>query len=377
MAFESSQEEHAQKNLGHAVNECAKKTDSLHNFVSTGNWGDFDRIVFANALEKSISGLEEIQKILLKIREGTEKNGFHSAPDCSEAITDFEKTLIVLKRNLELEQAKKSRAQEVNILHKDSNPELYASLQHKILSLLLKTRYLNERLSIFARKQNSSPLPEKSTGKQIMELLEKKEEELQDLREKYSSIRRKSHLGLLEEKTSIDLETDILGFEKTIAANNSVFEQNIANAARQLEQIQSSFLAAKERFAGIKEILDNYSAKSSELLKILKKERDYAKKILLDVENETMQLRGSYTRELLNLEEAKLAAKKEAEEKLGKRIRVLQKELFETQDLLKRFKNIAEEKMAKEKKLEEEVKKMRLLLKVKERHDAVKMNFKK
>jgi hypothetical protein len=182
-------------------------------------------------------------------------------------------------------------------------------------------------------------------------------------------------MGLIEESTSVDLETDLAGLEKTIAANNAAFEQHISNAARQVEQMQSSFLAAKEKFSEVKEILDRHSSKNTELLKILKKERDYAKKILLDVENETMQLRNSYTKELLNLQEAKLAAKKEAEEKLGKKIVLLQKELAEKNDLLKRFKGIAEEKMEKEKKSEEQIKQLRLLLKAKEKHDAVKKNF--
>jgi hypothetical protein len=377
MAFEDSIEIAASRKLGNHVNECAEKTAKLNDFVSSTNWGNLDRIVFVNNLENTILKLEEIHKILLKIKEKTEKQPLQNAPDCSELANDFEKTIAVLKRNLELEQGKNSRAKEINILHKDTNPELYASLQHKVLSLILKTMHLNERLSIFSRKQFSLPLPEKSTGKQVMELLEKKEEELQDLREKYSLIRRKSHMGLIEENTSIDLETDISALEKTIAANNSVFEQHISNAARQVEQMQSSFLAAKQRFSDVKEILDRYSSKNTELLKILKKERDYAKKIVLDVENETMQLRNNYTRELLNLQEAKLAAKKEAEEKSRKKIVSLQKELAEKDDLMKRFRAIAEDKMEKEKKNEEQIKQLRLLLKAKEKHDAVKKNFEK
>ncbi|MDD5162959.1 MAG: hypothetical protein PHD95_02010 [Candidatus ainarchaeum sp.] len=375
MAFYGSQEMVAEQKLGGYIDECSKKTAELGSFVSNADWGSLDRIVLVNLLEKSISGLGEMHETILKIRGETEKHSLENAPDCAELADDFEKTIAVLKRNLGLEQGKNSHAKEINVLHKDTNPELYASLQHKVLSLALKTRHLNERLLIFARKRSASPLPEKSTGKQIMDLLEKKEDELQDLREKYSQIRRKSHMGLIEENTSVDLETDISALEKTIATNNSVFEQHISSMARQVEQMQGSFLAAKERFSGVKEILDRYSSKNTELLKILKKERDYSKKILLDVENETMQLRNSYTRELLNLQEAKLAAKKEAEEKLGKKIAFLQKELAEKNDLMKRFRAIAEDKIEKEKKSEEQIKQLRLLLKAKEKHDAVKKNF--
>ena len=377
MQFENFESANSRSALKNRVSECSQKISSLHSNVSASHWGDFDRIVFVNNLSKNISELSTIKSLFEQIQEQLEKQPLQNAPDCSEITGEFEKTLSVLKKNLSFEKPKKSRAKEISALEKDSHPELYSSLQQKVLSLLLKTRYLNERLNIFASKQEHGSLSAKSTGKQILELLENKENELQDLKTKYDGIRKKSFMGLIEEKSSVDLESDIGDLNRLLAENYAFFEHSLSNAARQMEFLQNSFLDAKQKFTSIKEALADYSSKSIELSKVLKKERDYAKKIVLDIEHETMQLRGSYTKEILGLQEAKLLAKREAEEKLGRRITELQKQLSEKEDMLHRFKKIAEEKMAKESRLEEQVRQMRMLVKTKQKHDSVKANFRK
>ncbi len=79
---------------------------------------------------------------------------------------------------------------------------------------------------------------------------------------------------------------------------------------------------------------------------------------------------------MLNLQESKLAIKREAERKLGNEIEKLKQRLAEQEDLAKHFRGVAEDKLRKERELEEQAKNLSLLLKVKEKHEAVKRAFK-
>jgi len=354
------------------IGKWSKKINELNSSVSGANWAEFDRNIFVNTLEEKLSELENMLFLLQKIQEEIEKQPEINAPDFSEITGEFSKTMQLLKRNLELEHGKTGRAEKTSLSGKENNAELYSSLQQKILELVLKTRHLNERLVIFSKKKSSSPIQEKSTGKKLLELLEQREMELQELKGKYEGVRKHAYLGLIEERTAHDLESDVTGLDKTLAKQYSLFEQNIIDAGRQIESLQNSLLSARERFSEIKDVLEEYSAKNSEFAKVLKKERDYAKKIVLDRENETMGLRSAYSREVLNLQEAKLAAKREAEQSLGKQLKSVKNELAEKTELLHKFKNIAEDKLKKEQKLEEQLKDLKLLLKAKQKHDSVK-----
>ena len=136
-------------------------------------------------------------------------------------LEELEKLSSILEKNLKFERKKKTKAKTVNDMGEEETPELYADLEQRILGSLLKARYSLERLTIFLRKQSITPLNDKTTAKQIMQVLGRKENELQDLREKYEDIRKKSYLGYLEEETVADLEQDLgeLGRRMTLTAS--------------------------------------------------------------------------------------------------------------------------------------------------------------
>ncbi len=354
------------------VGEIGEKINELQSSISQQPWRNASRIVFMNALEKSVEDIEGLQKLFSEAIEEIEKEPKEGKPDLKPFLKEIEALSKVLDKNLRFEKKRKSRAKTINALESDETPELYADLEQRILGMLLKARYSLERLTIFLRKQGLTPLTERTTAKQVMEVLERREDELQDLREKYEGIRKKSYLGYLEEETVADLEHELGELGRKMSLSADELGKSISFHRSQIEYIENSYSELKQKLDSLEEIFFAYSEKSEELIKDLKKERDYAKKIVLEVEHETLQLRNTYTRELLGLQESKLAAKREAEKRFEAELKKLKGELAEQSDLLKHFKGIAEDKLRKEHELEERMKRLTLLLKTKEKHEAVK-----
>ncbi|MCX6799125.1 MAG: hypothetical protein NTW59_03455 [Candidatus Diapherotrites archaeon] len=354
-----------------------KAIDELQGGISTQPWRALSRTSFSSALNRTLEELEEFKRLFDATMENIAKEAGDGAPDVAQFEQEMNELLAVLRKNLAFEKDKKSSAKAVNVLEKEETPELYGELEQRVLAFLLKARYAMERLVIFARKEGLAPVTDRSTGQQIMEVLRRKEDELQQLREKYEEIRKKSYMGYFEEQTTADFEQQLVELGKTMVLSADELGKGIGFHKSQVDYIETSLAEMKQKVDLLQETFSQYSRKAEELIKSLKKERDYAKKVVLDVEHETLQLRSTYTQEMLNLQGNKLAAKAEAERRLGGEIKRLQHQLAEQEDLAKHFRQIAENKLQKEAELESKIKRFTLLLKTKEKHDSVKRHFQK
>ena len=359
------------------IAKIVEAINGLHSSVSTEEWGNASRTVFVASLARTVGKIEALEERFKRVKKELGKGAKVGAPDFSELLAEFAATLKILENNLSLEKSKKSVVKESNIFEKEENSDLYEDLSQRVQTLLLRARYMAERLNVFVLRQSSTPLEGKSTAKQMLDLLQAKENEIGELRGKYENIRKQSYLGYVQEQTSVDLEQDLSNLGMRMSAMANELRGEISLHKKQVEYIENSYAELKERLDTMQEIFNDYVEKSLELITMLKKERDYAKKVVLDVEHETLQLRNSYTSEVLSLQENKLSAKKEVEEKFKKEFDSLKNELKETKELLGSFKKIAEDKISKEHKLDEKIKKLTLLLKAKEKHEKVKKRFKK
>lgn len=360
-----------------AVVEISERINELQKSISQHSWRNASRNVFVNALEKSVTELAELQELFSETEEHLNKDPKEGRPDLKPFLKEIEKLLDVLEKNLRFEKQRKNKPETVNELEKEEIPDLYADLEQRVLGTLLKARYSLERLTIFLRKQGLTPITERTGTRQVMSILEKKENEIQELREKYEDVRKKSYLGYLEEETVADLEHEMQELSRKMTLSADELGKSISFHKSQIEYIENSYAELKQKLDSLEETFFAYSEKSEELIKDLKKERDYAKKVVLDVEHETLQLRNTYTNELLTMQESRLAARKEAEKNFHTELKKLEKQLAEQTDLTKHFKKITEDKLKKEHDLEEKVKKMTMLLKTKEKHDSVKKNYRK
>ncbi len=354
------------------VSEIVERINALQESISRQPWRSASRTSFVRALDEGASELKELEGLFRDAARQIEKDPRTGSPDLKPFLKELGIVLRILEKNLDFEKGKKSHAKTISDLDSDETPDLYADLEQQILGILLKARYSLERATVFFRRQGLTPLTGKSTASQVMQILDRKEDELQSLRTKYEDIRKKSYLGYFEEESLADTEHDLGELSRRMALGADELSKSISFHKSQIEYIENSYSELKQKLDSLEEVFLAYSEKSSELIKNLKKERDYAKKVVLDVEHETLQLRNTYTRELLNLQENKLAAKAEAEKKFLKKVKDLQKKLDEQEDLTKHFRKIAEEKLKKEHALEEKIKRLTLFVKTKEKHERVK-----
>ncbi|MDP6670535.1 MAG: hypothetical protein QGI60_01835, partial [archaeon] len=338
------------------IAKIVEAINDLHSSVSADEWGNASRTVFVASLARTMGKLEDLEERFKRIKKELGKGAKVGAPDFSELLAEFAATSKILENNLSLEKSKKSVVKESNIFEKEENFELYEDLSQKVQTLLLRARYMAERLNVFILRQSSAPLEGKSTAKQMLDLLQAKENEIGELRGKYENIRKQSYLGYVQEQTSVDLEQDLSNTGMRMSAMANELRSEISLHKKQVEYIENSYAELKEKLDAMQETFNDYVEKSLEVITMLKKERDYAKKVVLDVEHETLQLRNSYTSEVLSLQENKLSAKKEVEEKFKKEFDSLKKELKETKEVLGSFKKIAEDKVSKERELEEKIK---------------------
>ena len=358
------------------VTKIIDSINGLHSDISAQTWGTLNQSAFVSSLDKTIDALKGLEERFARTKTALDKESAVGKPDLSEILNEFKQLLPMLRNNLQMEKTKKSRAKESNIFETEENAEHYEDLAQKIQTILLKARYMAERLNVFALRQSSTPLEGKGTARQMLDLLQTKEKEIEELRGKYEDIRKRSYLGYVQEQTSVDIEQDLSELSMRMAANANELSKEISLHKNQLEFIENSYASLKQRLDSMQETFDNYVEKNIELISMLKKERDYAKKVVLDVEHETLQLRNTYTSEMLSLQENKLKAKKEAEDRFKKSIDVLKKEIKEKDSLLSTFRNIAGDKANKESKFEERIKQLTLLLKTKEKHSRIKARLK-
>jgi hypothetical protein len=67
-------------------------------------------------------------------------------------------------------------------------PELYSSMQNKIMSMILRARYSSERIRTFLHTKKTHYSKKGSTARNLLELLGRKEEEITDLKEKHHEL---------------------------------------------------------------------------------------------------------------------------------------------------------------------------------------------
>ena len=333
----------------------------LHERVDAKPWGSYTRTSFVYSLTHTVRALEEIAALIEQIMLEFRKEGLSGYPDSVTTTKEIHELILVLKRNQRMEEDalanRKARIAELG--DAPIHEEQYASLEQRVLSVLLKTRYLTERTGVYLKKQGTSGFSHSGKTRNILELLEQKETELQQMKGKYEEIRNRSALGTIEQESAADLEKELGEISSRLAGEDSRIEDGIISFRKQLEMLNVKQAELTEKIRGIREMQARHSEKTAELIAMLKKERDYAKRIVLDIENETLQLRNTYSRELLSLEDEKIRAKNDAYEKFKERVGKQGNELNESRELARHLREAVEAREQKIRLLEDKISAMK------------------
>lgn len=342
------------------------KLEGYRQALAEKHWKQHSSEAMPRVLQQAIDSLQEVRSLVLELSASSE---LEEKSEAQKHSTELQQTIELLKRNLSLEKGKSM--QKESDLQQPS--ELLDSLEQKVLSSLLKTRYFAERTQLQLKAMQR--LSGESSAKNVLQLLNEREQELSELKKKYAKLRTQTLVARMSEETTPDLEQELSELTRKLEKESHELEKTYSSNSRQLEKIIQSQAELEQKVRQVNEILSRFLSKSLETNTALKKERDYAKRVLLEMEHDVMHLRSAYSRQLLGLEEHKTSVEKGYSEKFDKNLSSLRRQLSEKEELVRHFRSLLEEKAKRLSESEEKSTRLQLLLKQKQKHDFLKTRF--
>ncbi len=355
-----------------------KQISDIREKATARQWANLSRPAFVNMLAGVIPGLEELHSLFQMGRTEIDRSGQAQKPDIAEHCREINQLITVLKRNaqMETERLDSEKAQGINAMAESvTTPALYSDLEQKVLSMLLRSTYAIERIAVFGRKRDPTGNT-RGAQRNILELLEKKETELEDLRVKYEETRKQSFLGLAEKDSSVEIENSLNEVSRKLEAKTALLRKQFDGTKDSILQSEAKLAELEERMLGVEELESQVLGKTFELMTMLKKERDYAKRMLIEIEHETIQLRNTYSKELLGLQEEKLTLRNSLEDRFSREISELRRELAARNQTITHLQEMVSSREKKMAKLEAEEDRLRLINKALHKHATVRAKFK-
>ncbi len=354
-----------------------KEIAILREKVNARKWSELSRDGFVYTIVDILPRLEELNELFTEIDSEIDKSEESSRPEVKEILKDINTLIILLQRNKEMEQSRIKKIKQQNlqgIAETITVPELYADLEQKTLSLLLKCTYIVERIRVFQRKRMPI-MNTKAAQRNVLDILEKREDELQSLKKKYDETRKHSFLGMVEKNTANEIEHELNALARKLETQTSLAKKAFESNKIAFQHFERQMMETQELVYGIEELEAQSIGKTFELITMLKKERDYVKKVLIEIEQETIKLRNSYSKELLNIQEEKIAMRNDLEEKYERKITGMRKEIRQNMELLTHFKDTISKKEEKIVELTEKNEKLEIIAHTLKKHGAIKEKF--
>lgn len=339
------------------VDKLLEELDVLRQQVRQRPWRELNREAFVYTLRRTIEGMESMVSQLEAIHASFRENPQPGHPDVEENLKELHAALGLFKRNLKLEESK-PLIDEHHFKESESHaaPELYASLEDKAVTVLTHTAFLCERLNLHSRRQIEAPSAGlRGAPRNVLNLLEQKEDELQGMRNKYEALRNKTFFGAMAEESTASLEREISDLNARLHAEKAVLERELENFNHTINSLLDKQLEFDRRMQAMADLYAEHARKASELNSLVKRERDLAKKILLDSEQDMAHLRATYSKELLRMDEAKQLARKDGREEAQQELERLKHALKEKDGLLADYRKMLGEREKALSRLKEKV----------------------
>jgi len=328
--------------LEEKVNKTITDIENLHSLVSKTHWNELNREGFVFELERATKRLKEIYSELMEMnREMTlmlEKN----TPDINEVLVEIKRELIILESNVQMEKSKKLKEALVNETEKIEIPELYSSLQQKILRLTLKARYSVEKVKGFLVIRKVPFVQKGSTARNLLELLQKKEDEISDLKIQHNELKRKGFFKN-DNKSLAEIEHELFESDKQLALALEDTKKSLKTHFAQIEYVEGSFSSLKKRVEAIDSLQEKFTKNAIELIKELKKDRDFARTSALEIEQENIRNRGDLTSKMIDIEKEKSELKDKARMKYFQDMEQIKKEMAEKSQVIANMAKLVEE----------------------------------
>lgn len=358
--------------------EVQKKCGELAGILKEQQWHGLDKKGFGFASENALTELKAIQKQLSQLEKFLGFETIESEKDVKQKNSEMISFIKLLEKNRELEEKKaSSKLNDFDFLPENKKyNENFSALQNQASTVLLQTSYVMEKVLLETKKESFVPLNEKSTSRNLLELLNTREGEIQELKKNYSNARRDSLIGIPAVEGIADLEEDLQQTNQKIAVHQHRLEESIKSHSQSTERMFQSAGQLRSETDALQQLLWNHFQKAQELVTRLKKERDFARQLALDTEMETQGLRSQYSHEIIGLQERIALAGSKNKKEFEKRLEILEKELEQKNSVLSHFRESLSEKTVNFKELEEKNKKLRLLLETHSKHEKIKKHLK-
>jgi hypothetical protein len=315
--------------LEEKVEECIKDINSIHDAVARTNWAALNRQGFVFELEQSLSKLKGLYLLTTEINKELKLLLEKNTPDLDTFLSEMAREMTVLEANISMEKKKKLRQELVNEREPIEVPDLYSSLQQKILTLTLKARYNLDKARNFMIARKTPFVKKGSTAKNLLEALSAKEEELNELKNKNIELKRKTYFGTLQEKGVAEIESELHEMDKKLSESVGETKKSLKTHLAQINYVEGSFVHLKNKVEEIENLHATFAHKTIDLIKELKKERDFAKNLALEIEQDTLNIRSNYTKQLLELDEKKHNIEERMREKYEKELLQSKKQIEE------------------------------------------------
>lgn len=297
------------------VQSLSERITFLQEEISGKQWSELSKEEFLYKAETCNTQLDAIKGILFALKEISKKKLEIEEQQVNALLKEIQKILKNLEATIKLEKHKTTDDfKKINPFIPASNTEAYWHLQEKMLSFALNTRYFIEKTNLSLAK---SFLPKTSHSTQtshLLELLEERDNEVVNLKNEIANLKKRAFLGYLKETTSSDIEEETKKISIEFEKKKSFFETKQKRFTQQIMSLEKKYIKLKEQLESLSEMFSDYIEKNNKLIQILKKERDLAKKTLLESENHLIELRNKYTNDILMLDQQKIGL----EEKIKK-----------------------------------------------------------
>ena len=323
----------------------SERVTALQSELSGKTWSELSKDEFIYRISSCLKEMDAIHGILLAFEKSPVKkleideNAMKSLGEDSSAI------IKTIKATLELEKHQKTGDfSSINPFMPVTNRESQWHLQEKLLSFALKARYTIEKLNISFAKSFLPPIKKSEESRHLLGLLEDREQEIVSLKEELQGIKKKSFLGYLKETTSADIEAQLKRMAIDFERKKSDFERMKGGFEKKVSMLEGSFKELSQQLGAMEDNFLEYHDKNDKLVLMLKRERDLAKKTLLEAETELSELRNRYSMEILTLDQQKAMLEENIRKELSVKVKRAMEEAKRNHEAVEHFRELLRRK---------------------------------
>jgi uncharacterized coiled-coil protein SlyX len=318
--------------------------DELHTFKSLPliPWTQANRAQLVERLKQWDTHTKQVRELLNLLQLEQLKTPALKDVDVREAETFVKKNHDVLERNLQFEKDKTNR--KIDLTEKVTTPALGAELENRLHRQWMVLQRVHEHFHIALRKSMNDSQPVKGMEGDLFSLIRTKDDEINKVKQERDQLKREKYFGPNEKYSLTEMENELQELLQQFAVEKHGLFDHLESGKKKLDEYANYHMHLENKTKKLEHLVHELTKKHVGILTLLKKERDFARKLALDLETETATLRALYSKELLSLEDTKHSIKKEIEEKHAQRIMQLEKRANDQESLIKELDALVREK---------------------------------